>query len=263
MDFIKDLTQWCTRLQGKPMVAFFCQYSAHRAPSVANLYRQSCTPKQRVLVMEGGFRAWEAQRLPVQPGNSSLSKEALDNLALKIGAEVVAATPSITQRWSQTSFASFQKSWLRAPDGSGFLSTPNYSPKTGFDFRSFRICHARTAKEWHSSSSPKIVVVVISTIFQQLCHTCSSKKYQKIQQKSNPYHPPRPWRPGAPPRARWTTSRASCRSCCPTEHGWDSTGVPWRLVKKNMGKTCKNYITHVIEKKYIYFEQLHDMQAKN
>ena len=90
MDFLKDLAH-------TPIVAFFCQYSAHRAPSVANFYRKSCPSKQRVLVMEGGFRGWEAQRLPIQAGQSSLPAAALDSLALKIGAEVVAAMPGLTQ----------------------------------------------------------------------------------------------------------------------------------------------------------------------
>eukprot|EP00435_Cladocopium_sp_Y103_P022699 s2476_g5.t1 len=47
-------------------MAFFCQYSAHRAPSVANFYRKSCPSKQRVMVVEGGFRGWEAHHLPIQ-----------------------------------------------------------------------------------------------------------------------------------------------------------------------------------------------------
>ena len=93
MDFLKNLSQWCERLQSKPIVTFFCQYSAHRAPSVANHYRQSCPAKQRVVIIEGGFRAWEAQRLPVVAGKSSLSPAALDTLALKIGAELVATMP--------------------------------------------------------------------------------------------------------------------------------------------------------------------------
>ena len=97
MDFLKDLARWSKEFQATPIVAFFCQYSAHRAPSVANFYRQSCPSKQRVLVMEGGFRGWEAQRLPIQAGKSSLPAAALDSLALKIGAEVVAAMPGITQ----------------------------------------------------------------------------------------------------------------------------------------------------------------------
>ena len=109
LEFMKDIPRWCERFQNKPMVVFFCQYSAHRAPSVANYYRQSCPAKQRVLIIEGGFRAWEAQKLPVEAGKSSLPAAALDNLALKIGAELVAAVPQtgITQRvgWSQTSFA--------------------------------------------------------------------------------------------------------------------------------------------------------------
>ena len=71
------------------MVGFFCQYSAHRAPIVANHFRKICPPTQRVVVMEGGFRGWEAQELPVENRSPQLSQAAYDNLALKMGSELL------------------------------------------------------------------------------------------------------------------------------------------------------------------------------
>jgi len=47
------------------LVIFHCQYSLHRGPQCANWYRQQAPPTQRVAVLEGGFRGWEGQRLPV------------------------------------------------------------------------------------------------------------------------------------------------------------------------------------------------------
>ncbi|CAE7646960.1 ACR2.1 [Symbiodinium sp. CCMP2592] len=47
------------------LVIFHCQYSLHRGPQSANWYRQQAPPTQRVAVLEGGFRGWEGQRLPV------------------------------------------------------------------------------------------------------------------------------------------------------------------------------------------------------
>eukprot|EP00439_Symbiodinium_sp_Y106_P014656 s8060_g2.t1 len=47
------------------LVVFHCQYSLHRGPQCANWYRQQAPPTQRVAVLEGGFRGWEGQRLPV------------------------------------------------------------------------------------------------------------------------------------------------------------------------------------------------------
>ena len=116
---------------------FFCQYSAHRAPTaagcmcsntlsvhiyiiiilcvfycflisrvyhnpskatlsagenqsnkVANFFRKSCPSKQRVLILEGGYRGWEAHDLPIQQMEATLSQKACDQLALKIGQNV-------------------------------------------------------------------------------------------------------------------------------------------------------------------------------
>merc|ERR1711953_565207 len=48
------------------LVVFTCQYSAHRAPQCANWYRQKANPRQRVAILSGGFRGWQAMGLPVQ-----------------------------------------------------------------------------------------------------------------------------------------------------------------------------------------------------
>ena len=55
---------------------------------VANFYRKSCPTKQRVMILEGGFRGWEAHDLPIQQIETKLSQKAADQLALKIGQEV-------------------------------------------------------------------------------------------------------------------------------------------------------------------------------
>ena len=55
---------------------------------VANFYRKSCQFKQRVMILEGGFRGWEAHDLPIQQIETKLSQKAADQLALKIGKEV-------------------------------------------------------------------------------------------------------------------------------------------------------------------------------
>eukprot|EP00435_Cladocopium_sp_Y103_P028419 s1294_g7.t1 len=89
LEFLKDLPKWCANFKGKPIVGFFCQYSAHRAPTVANLYRKDSHPTQRVVVMEGGFRGWEAQKLPVEKQSPQLSQAGYDNIALELGSEML------------------------------------------------------------------------------------------------------------------------------------------------------------------------------
>jgi rhodanese-related sulfurtransferase len=54
----------------QPLVIFHCQYSAHRAPSCANWYREHAAPNQRVAIMDGGFRGWESTGLPVHQGSA-------------------------------------------------------------------------------------------------------------------------------------------------------------------------------------------------
>jgi len=47
------------------LVVFTCQYCAHRGPQCANWYREQANARQRVAVLAGGFRGWEAAGLPV------------------------------------------------------------------------------------------------------------------------------------------------------------------------------------------------------
>ncbi|CAL1128704.1 unnamed protein product [Cladocopium goreaui] len=88
MDLLKEIQKFVEMFLDQPIVAFMCQYSAHRAPTVANFYRKSCPSKQRVIILEGGFRGWEAHDLPIQQIETKLSQKAADQLALKIGKEV-------------------------------------------------------------------------------------------------------------------------------------------------------------------------------
>lgn len=68
---------------------FLCQYSAHRAPQCANWYRDKARPHQRVAVLEGGFRGWEACNLPVKSLADEPLGKAADELALQIGNDFV------------------------------------------------------------------------------------------------------------------------------------------------------------------------------
>jgi len=88
MDLLKEIQKFVEMFSDQPIVAFLCQYSAHRAPTVANFYRKSCPTKQRVMILEGGFRGWEAHDLPTQKMETMLSQKACDELAMKIGKDV-------------------------------------------------------------------------------------------------------------------------------------------------------------------------------
>merc|ERR1712203_1198681 len=70
------------RWANQDLVVFTCQYSAHRAPQCANWYRAGTDAKQRVGVLVGGFRGWEAQGFPVSNGGATTAAEvqAADNL---------------------------------------------------------------------------------------------------------------------------------------------------------------------------------------
>ena len=60
----------------------------NQSNKVANFFRKSCPSKQRVLILEGGYRGWEAHDLPIQQMEATLSQKACDQLALKIGQNV-------------------------------------------------------------------------------------------------------------------------------------------------------------------------------
>eukprot|EP00439_Symbiodinium_sp_Y106_P078540 s1772_g17.t1 len=79
------------------LVIFHCQYSLHRGPQwdpkCANWYRQQAPPTQRVAVMEGGFRGWEGQRLPVvrEKAMDANGQAKADVYALSMGRRVAGA----------------------------------------------------------------------------------------------------------------------------------------------------------------------------
>jgi len=69
------------------LVVFTCQYSAHRAPQCANWYRQKANPRQRVAILSGGFRGWEALGLPVQSLAAPDAAHAADETAKLLGSQ--------------------------------------------------------------------------------------------------------------------------------------------------------------------------------
>jgi len=77
----KLLQRWADR----PLVIFTCQYSAHRAPQCANWYREKADPTQRVAILSGGFRGWEAMGLPVQNPADAQKAKAADEVAVNLG----------------------------------------------------------------------------------------------------------------------------------------------------------------------------------
>lgn len=77
------------RLAAEKLVIFTCQYSAHRAPFSANFYRQMAPPTQRVAVLNGGFRGWQACRLPVQALGTEAEGQTADEVALQLGSQVL------------------------------------------------------------------------------------------------------------------------------------------------------------------------------
>lgn len=81
--------QWADR----PLVVFFCQYSAHRAPQCANWYRQKANPAQRVAILSGGFRGWESVGLPVLSVAEGDARRAADDAAMKLGTDFVRSSP--------------------------------------------------------------------------------------------------------------------------------------------------------------------------
>jgi len=75
------------------LIVFFCQFCKHRAPYCANLYREETDSMQRVAVIEGGFRAWQTNGLPVKDGGGTTAERAAaDALALRQGQLIVRQT---------------------------------------------------------------------------------------------------------------------------------------------------------------------------
>eukprot|EP00929_Paragymnodinium_shiwhaense_P112871 TRINITY_DN81131_c0_g1_i1.p1 TRINITY_DN81131_c0_g1~~TRINITY_DN81131_c0_g1_i1.p1 ORF type:complete len:388 (+),score=68.74 TRINITY_DN81131_c0_g1_i1:120-1283(+) len=84
---VPDLVQ---RWSQERLVVFTCQYSAHRAPQCANWYRAKADPRQRVAILSGGFRGWEARGLPVASAASSTgASQAADDFAMEHGLRFV------------------------------------------------------------------------------------------------------------------------------------------------------------------------------
>eukprot|EP00928_Gymnodinium_smaydae_P021168 TRINITY_DN18239_c0_g7_i1.p1 TRINITY_DN18239_c0_g7~~TRINITY_DN18239_c0_g7_i1.p1 ORF type:complete len:956 (+),score=155.58 TRINITY_DN18239_c0_g7_i1:89-2956(+) len=78
------------------LVVFTCQYSAHRAPQCANWYRQRTSARQRVAILQGGFRQWEAVGLPVQSPASGEAAQSADDMAMQLGTQFVRNLPQTT-----------------------------------------------------------------------------------------------------------------------------------------------------------------------
>lgn len=79
--------------RNQPLIIFHCQYSAHRAPTCANWYREQASPNQRVAIMDGGFRGWESSGLPVASGSASQQPPLVQEAGTS-GAAVVQAMPN-------------------------------------------------------------------------------------------------------------------------------------------------------------------------
>jgi len=75
------------------LVILTCQYSAHRAPQCANWYRQQAPAAQRVAILSGGFRGWEATGLPVQALVDEKNTNAVDEIALHLGNAFLESLP--------------------------------------------------------------------------------------------------------------------------------------------------------------------------
>eukprot|EP00927_Polykrikos_kofoidii_P006975 TRINITY_DN12840_c0_g1_i5.p1 TRINITY_DN12840_c0_g1~~TRINITY_DN12840_c0_g1_i5.p1 ORF type:complete len:719 (+),score=55.72 TRINITY_DN12840_c0_g1_i5:147-2159(+) len=121
---------------GQSLVVFTCQYSAHRAPQCANEYRSRAQPAQRVAIMDGGFRKWEAVGLPVTALAVGEAAQSADKMALQIGTEFVKNIQfQPTQQVSQGNFqrtrpftsAQFEGSHHYAKVGESYTAGP---PKT-------------------------------------------------------------------------------------------------------------------------------------
>merc|ERR1740129_999017 len=82
------------RWKAERIVVFTCQYSAHRAPTCANWYREQADQRQIVAVLSGGFRGWEAANLPVDDSLMGESRHDADRLALELGSIICEASSS-------------------------------------------------------------------------------------------------------------------------------------------------------------------------
>lgn len=87
----------------KRLVVFMCQYSRHRAPQCANMYGEQAAPHQRVAVLAGGFRGWEAKGLPViDVAATSQESMQADAVALRHGVEFIRQGMHISSEQKET-----------------------------------------------------------------------------------------------------------------------------------------------------------------
>jgi len=91
--FLAKIPEMLSAFADQPLVVFTCQYSAHRAPQCSNWYRQQANPRQRVAILSGGFRGWEALGLPVQSLASGDNAQSMDQLAMRLGTQFVHRLP--------------------------------------------------------------------------------------------------------------------------------------------------------------------------
>ena len=156
MDLLKEIQKFAEMFRDQPIVAFFCKYSAHRAPTAAGWITclsvpflfsdfKSCTttvqnPLQKQQFQQGkpkqqGLQllqkelpvqtarddpGWEAHDLRVQQMETTLSKKACDELALKVGKDV-----SKLQCIIATSTHPSRSSWPAGHTLSGKASSPS------------------------------------------------------------------------------------------------------------------------------------------
>jgi len=86
--FVCKVPELAKRWASAPLVVFTCQFSQHRAPTCANDYREAADRQQRVAILHGGFRHWEAVGLPVKEFTKAASVAA-DDFALAQGLSFV------------------------------------------------------------------------------------------------------------------------------------------------------------------------------
>lgn len=87
--FVSKVPDLVQRFANESLVVFTCQYSAHRAPQCANWYREKCDPQQRVAILAGGFRGWEAKGLPVASPATLEDGIVADDFAMQQGVQFV------------------------------------------------------------------------------------------------------------------------------------------------------------------------------
>jgi len=116
--FIKKVPGMVRKYANKRLVVFTCQYSKHRAPQCANMYGQEADPYQRVAVLAGGFRGWEAKGLPVMSAARNIQESIqADDFALRQGVEFVRQEMSMQDRQREPAVQELHDQEVRAPVG--------------------------------------------------------------------------------------------------------------------------------------------------